>query len=503
LVVLRTFDIHEGNIIMLCISVAPVSRKLAKADLLNAAGQCDLIELCLDHLLKEPDVGDMLQGIPKPILVACRRPQDGGKFAGTEDERMTLLRQAIVAGPQYVELDLETAPKVPRFGKTKRLISVMSLDGPPDDVDDVYEQAAKLNADVIKFAWPTPTFEAVWPLLKIISQKRQIPAVGLGVGRASVTLALIGRALDVPWSYAALEKGLESVPGQPTVGDLKEIYCWDDIGPKTRFVGLVGPVDRQMAVTARVLNTAFRKIDDRHRCLPLPIQSFDRFRERLERLKINALLVVPDLARAAAEDAEKREGSAEQSGYADLVLHQPEGWIAYNTVWRHAVKAVEDRLGRKDENDRPLDRRNVLVIGCGGLAQAFIHGVQRHKGIVSITGPNDKAAQQLAQKLNVRHVPFHNIYDTLADVVVITESAVQMGPGKTEINPGYFRTTMTVMDLSAMPDDTPILEEVRARGCRMVEPADVFRGYVAAQFESLTGKKFPSEVFDEVLADES
>jgi 3-dehydroquinate dehydratase/shikimate dehydrogenase len=160
-------------------------------------------------------------------------------------------------------------------------------------------------------------------------------------------------------------------------------------------------------------------------------------------------------------------------------------------------------LGRKDENDRPLDRRNVLVIGCGGLAQAFIHGVQRHKGIVSITGPNDKAAQQLAQKLNVRHVPFHNIYDTLADVVVITESAVQMGPGKTEINPGYFRTTMTVMDLSAMPDDTPILEEVRARGCRMVEPADVFRGYVAAQFESLTGKKFPSEVFDEVLADES
>ncbi len=139
---------------MLCISVAPVSRKLAKADLLNAAGQCDLIELCLDHLLKEPDVGEMLQGIPKPIVVACRRPQDGGKFDGTDEERMTLLRQAIVAGPQYVELDLETAPKVPRFGKTKRLISVMSLNGPPDDVDAAYDEAAKANADVIKFAWP-------------------------------------------------------------------------------------------------------------------------------------------------------------------------------------------------------------------------------------------------------------------------------------------------------------------------------------------------------------
>ena len=161
---------------MLCISVAPVSRKLAKADLLNAAGQCDLVELCLDHFLKEPDVGDMLQGIPKPILVACRRPQDGGRFNGTEEERMTLLRQAIVAGPEYVELDLDTAPKVPRFGKTKRLIRRLSLQGPPEDLDAVYDQAVEAKADAIKFAWPAPTFEAVWPLFKIIYSGGRFPS---------------------------------------------------------------------------------------------------------------------------------------------------------------------------------------------------------------------------------------------------------------------------------------------------------------------------------------
>jgi 3-dehydroquinate dehydratase / shikimate dehydrogenase len=487
---------------MLCISVAPVSRKLAKADLLNAAGQCDLIELCLDHLLKEPDVGEMLQGIPKPILVACRRPQDGGKFEGTEEERMTLLRQAIVAGPQYVELDLETAPKVPRFGKTKRVISVISLDGPPDDVDEVYNEAASRNADVIKFAWPASTFEAVWPLLKIISQKRQVPTIGLAIGRAALTLALLGRALDVPWSYAALERGLESVPGQPTVHDLKDIYCWDDIGPKTRFVALAGPVDRQMAATARALNAAFRKIDDRHRCLPLPIQSFERLGERLERLKIKSILVAPEMARSAVEHAQKREGSAEPSGYADLMLHQSDGWTAYHTLWRHAARGLENRLGRKDDQDRPLDRRTVLVVGCGGMAQSFIHGVQRSKGIVSVTAANEKGAQQLAQKFSLRHVPFHNLYDTLADVVVIAEPSIQLGSGKADINPGYFRPTMTVMDLSAMPDDTPILEEARSRGCKVVEPADVFRSLLAAQFESLTGKQFPAPVWDEVLANE-
>ena len=486
---------------MLCISVAPVSRKLAKADLLNAAGQCDLIELCLDHLLKEPDVGEMLQGIPKPILVACRRPQDGGKFEGTEEERMTLLRQAIVAGPQYVELDLETAPKVPRFGKTKRIISVISLDGPPDDVDEVYNEAASRNADIIKFAWPASTFEAVWPLLKIISQKREVPTVGLAIGRAALTLALLGRALDVPWSYAALERGLESVPGQPTVHDLKDIYCWDDIGPKTRFVALAGPVDRQMAATARALNAAFRKIDDRHRCLPLPIQTFERLGERLDRLKINSVLIAPELARVAVEHAQKCEGSAEPSGYADLMLRQPDGWTAYHTLWRHAARGLEDRLGtRTIKTARSIAGTCWWSVAAG---RRIIHPWRpAEQGYRQRDGGKRKSAQQLAQKFSLRHVPFHNLYDTLADVVVIAEPSIQLGSGKGDINPGYFRPTMTVMDLSAMPDDTPILEEVRSRGCKVVEPADVFRSLLAAQFESLTGKQFPAPVWDEVLANE-
>src|SRR5947208_3603037 len=130
---------------MLCISVAPESRKLAKADIVNAAGQCGLIELCVDHFLKEPDIADLVQSATKPLIVSCRRPQDGGKFDGTEAERMQLLRQAIVAGPEYAELDIDAAAKVPRFGKTKRVVSITSLEGPPDDVDAVYDQAAKAN----------------------------------------------------------------------------------------------------------------------------------------------------------------------------------------------------------------------------------------------------------------------------------------------------------------------------------------------------------------------
>src|SRR5262245_30090645 len=104
---------------MICITVTPTSRTLAKADLLNAARHGDIIELCLDHFHKEPDVKDLITAVDKPMIVSCRRQQDGGKWQGTEEERLLLLRQAIVAGPAYIELDLDVAPNVPRFGKTQ------------------------------------------------------------------------------------------------------------------------------------------------------------------------------------------------------------------------------------------------------------------------------------------------------------------------------------------------------------------------------------------------
>ena len=115
---------------MICISVTPESRRLAKADLLNASRQGDLIELCLDHLVKSPDIADLLDAVDKPILITCRRSQDGGKWTGDEEDRLQLLRQAIVAEPEWIELDLDIAGKVPRYGKTRRVVAYTSLYSP-------------------------------------------------------------------------------------------------------------------------------------------------------------------------------------------------------------------------------------------------------------------------------------------------------------------------------------------------------------------------------------
>ncbi|HLQ43202.1 MAG TPA: type I 3-dehydroquinate dehydratase, partial [Planctomycetaceae bacterium] len=330
---------------MICISVSPASRTLAKVDLLNAANRGDVVELGLDHLLKEPNVAELMEGIPKPILISCRTQEQGGAWEGTETERITLLRQAIVAGPAYIELDLEAAKSIPRFGKTKRVISYTSLDRPlTSNIDAIFEQAKKVHADVVKFTWPTPTLEATWPLLSAVSKKREIPVVGLGLGRAGLTFSLLGRKYGSPWIYAALEKGMESFAGEATVFELDETYLWRSINAQTKFLGVSGLGDSE-AATVRTMNKMFDRCQLDMRCLPLTTEKFDKFKQMLDSLKVNVLVAAGKTAEDMLPLAEKMEEVTQLSQHGDLLLKQNDVWTAYNSLWRSAVKALEATLG--------------------------------------------------------------------------------------------------------------------------------------------------------------
>jgi len=485
---------------MICISVTPESRQLAKVDLFNAASQCDLIELCLDRLVKEPDVKDLIESSKKPVLVSCRRPEDGGHFKGTEDERQMLLRQAILANPAYVEMDVETARKIPRFGKVQRVVSFISLDRPLGDIDQIFEEAIAVKADVIKCTWPTQTLEAAWPLLAVVSQKRSIPVVGLGLGRCGLTFSLLGRKYGSPWIYAALEKGMEAFPGQPTVGDLDNLFRWREVGPKTRFVAVAGFNETGIAAS-KVLNAAFDKLNMNTRCLPFDFKSTDQLGKMLDVLKIPAVIATPSYGRQIMPLAQKMDETTKLSNYADVLLKQPDGWTAYNLMWKIALKELEAKLGKQGPEDRPLDRRNTIILGSGGLAQALAVGVKKRNGMVSLAAGDDDEAQKVAGEVEIRHVPSAKVYDTLVDVVITTVSNLDYKTKKAPINPSILRAGMGFMDVSNLPEETPLTVEARGRGCKVVEPAEVFADYVSTLFKSLTGQDIPAEAFAAGLAE--
>jgi 3-dehydroquinate dehydratase/shikimate dehydrogenase len=487
---------------MICISVTPVSRTFAKVDMLNAARQCDLIELCLDRLVKEPDVADLISGVDKPVLVSCRRKIEGGQFEGSDEQRLAILRQAIVAGPAYIELDYESAQTIPRFGNTKRVVSYTSLRKPfnATDIEEIFIEAKQLNADIVKFTWPTPTLEAAWPLLAAVARKNALPAVGFGLGRAGLTFSLLGRKYGSPWIYAALERGMEAFDEQATVSELDDFYQWREIDPNTRFIGVIG-MGGSEDLTCQCFNRVFKQLDLNVRCLPLMSEKIDKLKTMLEALKVNAIVTSRDLGDEVISIADELEESAELSQYADLMLNKKGQWQAWNTGWRSAVRILEQSISDGSENRRPLDKQNVLVIGSGSLAKSMIYGIGKRKGLVSVTSPNDKQAQELANAFSVRFVPFQNLYNTLSDVVVIADPNLRSGGGKVEFNPSYLIPRMTVCDVTRMPGDSEFIREARGRGSKIVEPAAVYADLLATQIKSITGKEVPASEFAPLIRD--
>ncbi|WP_339728572.1 type I 3-dehydroquinate dehydratase [uncultured Gimesia sp.] len=480
---------------MICISVTPESRNFAKVDILNAASQSDLVELCLDRLIKTPDIEDLISGFETPILVSCRRPEEGGQFKGTDSERIQLLKQAIIAEPAYIEFDLETAKQIPRFGKTKRVISYTSLKKPLSQVDDIFDEMAEAKADIIKFTWPTPTLQTAWPLLAAISQKREIPVVGLGLGAAGITFSLLGIKYGSPWIYAALEKGMEAFEGQPTLAELDEVYHHRSISAKTRFIGVagLGVAERR---TIEIFNNASEQLGLDYTCLPLVINDFKQVHKMLGILKIRSLVVSPRLGEFILPLAEHLEESSEQTGYGDLQLKQSDGWHAYDTVRRSAIKSLEAKFeGNTTRTDNIFQRKNILVLGQSGLTKAIVYSLSQQGAVVSVASGNDRAAQGIARKFDIRYVPFANLYDTLSDVVIQTDPDLKLGHGKGDFNPAYLRERMTVMDLSQLPEETDLIREAKSRGCEVVCVDEIYRKQLNQIFKAITGQEIPEAVF--------
>src|SRR5262249_5145528 len=170
---------------MICISINQESRRLALVDMLNAARQCDLLEVRLDRFDMAPGLSDLLAAKPKPVIMSCRRKQDGGNWASSEDERLALLRQAIVSKADYVEIELDVADQIRPFPPAKRVISYTNLQETPADIADIYAEAQTKKPDVIKLTTLARTPEEAWPLVQLLA-KPPVPTVVVGLGKPGV-----------------------------------------------------------------------------------------------------------------------------------------------------------------------------------------------------------------------------------------------------------------------------------------------------------------------------
>jgi 3-dehydroquinate dehydratase/shikimate dehydrogenase len=485
---------------MICISIAQESRRFALVDIRNAARQCDLLEVRLDRFGKAPEINEILQVKPKPIIFSCRRQQDGGAWDGTEEERLTILRQCIVAQADYVEIDLDVAGQIRKFGPTKRVISYTNLTETPANIGEIYADAQTKNPDVIKLVTRAGTPEEAWPLVQILARPA-LPTVVVGVGPSGAMLTLLARKMGAPWAYAALERGMETYPEQLTVDALRNIYRYDDIARPTRFLGVLGSGEREV-VAAALLNTALSHLQLPLRCLPLQVGNLRLFRKVLEAVKLTSVIVDQPHAATVREVASDLQGAAGRTRLVDLIAQQGDNWHGFLFLDRAYAGALNRVMHAKFAVENALEGRTFLVVGVTPLAKAVAQRIAKNGGILIVTDRDRNAAAAAAQELQCRQVQFEALYTTLHDVLVFGGDDLPPGQQHAAHKPlhaNYLKPGMAVVDLTAPIRRSPLLRQAEERGCLVVPPALVLVEQVLQQLRLITNKEVPRELIDSVL----
>lgn len=479
---------------MICISINSESRRLALVDMFNAARQCDLLEVRLDRFGKAPDLGEILSNKPKPIIMSCRRAQDGGFWDGTETERLAILRQCIISKADYVEIELDVADDIRRFPPAQRVISYTNLSETPPDILEIYEEAKTKSPDVIKLVTLARTPEEAWPLVQILA-KAVVPTVVVGLGKPGIMLSILGKKIGAPWTYAALERGMEAYPGQATVHDLKTVYRLDSINRSTRFIGVTGFGIRETH-TAAALNTALSHAELPYRCLPMGVGNVKLFRKVMEAVKLAAAVIDQEHQTAMMEIIPELHGAAKQIQAVDLLVHKGDVWHGFHTACQSWVAGLNEAMKVKFPGDQPIKDRMVMIVGLNPMACILAGEVQRQGGNAILASHQRKAGQQVAQTIGCRYVQFEALYSTMHDVLIVCdeEKDPEKGLGAAGVHAGYLKPGMTVMDLTNPVATTALIREAQGRGCQVVDPRRLFLQQLEHQARLLTGKAVPTEV---------
>lgn len=469
---------------MLCVPVVQSSRRMATIDLLNAAPQCDLVEIRLDRFLQAPDVKLLLEICPNPSVVSCRRIRDGGYWQGTDAARLALLRQSVFEKADYVEIEVDCAESIRRYGTTKRIIAYTNLNEVPTNLESIYDDAAARDADVVKLTLSVRTMEDVWAVVRLLLRGKG-PLLAVGVHDHAMLLELLGRRFMSPWGHAALERGLEPLPGMACIEEATEIYDIENIDAKTPLLGIVG-LPRQQALTARILNHGFRLLDCRTRCVPIDMSCApDTLTKMAAAIKLAGIIVHGAARELIMKSVHHPDESAKTAGAADFVAITGPKWLGYNTFQRAVLGGTEDAMRRWYPVENPLAGRSILVIGGSRDCALIASSAARRGGWVHWLHSNADTADPPTLEAGVKLVNAESAFAERWEVVIL-------GPeenGATAFQPlsELLRSQIVVVDLANFP-----LATARSKAgdgaALVVRPVDVLLRMMQTVLKAYTGR---------------
>jgi 3-dehydroquinate dehydratase-1 len=207
------------------ICVPIVSNDIAAIKL--AEPLADLFEVRIDLIGK--GWRELIPGITKPWIACNRRGDEGGKWKGSEDERVKELVSAIQLGAPMIDIELST-PGLARVmkdikGKTACLVSYHNQkETPAEKLYDIVRQQLACGADICKVVTTARTLADNVCILQLIREFPDTKVIAFAMGEGGQISRVLSPLVGGFFTYASMGKGKESAAGQIDIETLIKIY---------------------------------------------------------------------------------------------------------------------------------------------------------------------------------------------------------------------------------------------------------------------------------------
>jgi 3-dehydroquinate dehydratase/shikimate dehydrogenase len=457
------------------------------------------IELRLDWLRDDAEIARFISKLRATknrratLIATCRRRPAGGLYRGTVAKQLLHLAEAVRAGCQWYDLDIETSSACPpellevMLGDARRIASVHFFRRTPSDYEAVIATLSKSGADAIKIAAQCDSLAQASKLLSLAQSHRNVIPVPMGdIAMPARILALRSRnAL----AYAPVEA--ETAPGQISLRALKDLYRADRITAKTRVYGVIGdPIGHSLS--PHLHNAAFqaKKIDAVF--LPFLVRDLRDFLSIVDNFKISGFAVTIPHKQSILRHLDGCDPVAREIGAVNTVIVRGNGKLyGYNTDYVGVLRSLERRI--------PLHRSRVLIFGAGGSARAVAFALAHAGAVVCVCSRRPRQAEILARSAGGQSIPRAHLRNEFFDAIVNT-TPVGMYPRVNESPLGAGELNCHLLfDLIYRPRLTKLMQLAARRGIETVSGFDMFIAQGTAQWEIWIGQRAPIEPMRRVV----
>jgi 3-dehydroquinate dehydratase/shikimate dehydrogenase len=484
---------NDGKIcIPVCAKTA--DRLIEKID--AAAALADVVEIRFD-CLEPTEVNTVLEKLPridKQYLITYRPKEQGGARDLSIGTRLSFWSSTLhkIRSTDFLvdcEFDLEFPPGL---DSTRVIVSMHDFSPVAQtllaDFESVWEMAGKTTKIAVSTNSVTDGIP-VWQLLHAArgNKKNVIP---IAMGEAGKWTRILGLAHGATMTYASLETGSETAPGQISAADMNDIFRVKELDLATEVYGVLAS-NTSYSISPWMHNAAFKAAGMNRVFVPLQTTDVGEFVQRMVRAKtrevelnFGGFSVTNPHKRSIIQHLDNLDGTAAAIGAVNTVKVDGGELVGYNTDAAGFLAPLKTAFG-------DLRGARVAVIGAGGASRAVIYSLTRENADVTVYARDVRKVTSLADQFSVPVEKLEANLSFSADILVNTTPLGTKGENEdaSAATADQLRDVKFVYDLVYNPAQTKLLRAAATVGVPAIGGLEMLIEQGAEQFRIWTGEE--------------